>query len=190
MYLIVFTPLFFSSIIIANFSGKIPSLAIAWTGIIVYIFASIVVIVLLSKGISVNAAIIIQGTLLFLFGIDVYFAYFASTHVQQVAAEENAKGQYITEIKSKSQVLALSVNNLSGEYENPQKILKQAIEDIKYLSPIKGDMYCEVELKIIIALNTISELCSSIATGGHPVSLESEAKQLQMLVKERKLLRN
>lgn len=192
MYLIAFTPFFFSSISIANFSGKIPSLAMVWTGIILYILASIVVILLLSKGISLHVAIIVQAVILFLFGIDVYLACFASAHVRQVSIEEKNKAQYIAEIKSKAQILALSINSLPGEYENPQKILKQTMEDIKYLSPVKGDMgyELELELKIIIALNTLSELCKDIATGGHPIGLESEAKHLQMLIKERKLLRN
>jgi hypothetical protein len=128
--------------------------------------------------------------MVFLFGIAVYLACFAADHVRQVGREEKNKACYIAEIKSKAQILVLSLNSLSGAHENPQKILKQTIEDIKYLSPVNGDMGYELELKIIIALNTLSELCKDIAAGGHPITLESEAKQLQMLVKERKVLRN
>jgi len=192
MYLVFFLPFFFSAINIGNFSGKIPALSMVWLGIILYIVASIAVIILLTKTnfLSVNIAVIIQAVLLFIFLIDVYFAYFAVSHIGNVAAQEAEKQQYITLIKSKAQVLLLSVNKLPAEYENTQKILKQVFDDIKYTYPVNGGVGDELESKILHSLETISEHLSGIQSGAYPAALEKDALNLQTLVKERKILRN
>jgi hypothetical protein len=191
MYLVFFLPFFFSAINIANFSGKIPVLSMVWIGILIYMAVSVVIILLLKiTGFSLNAAIIIQAILLFLFLVDVYFAYFASSHINNVAAEETGKQQYISQIKPKAQVLALSVNGFPAEYEAAQKILKQTLEEIKYIYPVNGSAGSDLEQKILRSLDMISELAGGIRSGAHPVALEGEAVNLQMLVKERKLLRN
>jgi hypothetical protein len=192
MYLIFFIPFFFSSINIGNFSGKIPTLPLVWLGIILYMAVSVVIIILLAKAciISLSAAIIIQSVLLFLFFIDVYFAYFAGSHVVAVAAEEAEKQQFLVQIKSKAQVLQLSADRLPAEYENAQKILKRSLDDIKYIYPVDDHAGCDLELKILRSLDTLSELTGGISSGARPSALEPEAENLHMLVKERKLLRN
>ena len=193
MYLIFFLPFFFSAISIGNFSGKIPKLVIVWLGISFYIAASLTVIVLLTRFppvISFNTAIIIQAVILFLFCISIFTAFFASTHVGKVAAEEAVKQQYIKQLKPKAQVLLLSVDKLPGEYEKAQKILKQAVEDIRFIYPVDSGAGDDLELQILKSLNIISELCNGILTGAHTVVLEGEAEKLLMLIKERKMLRN
>jgi len=192
MYLVFFLPFFFSVINIGNFSGKIPSLSMVWFGILLYIAASITVILLLTKAqiLSISAAVIIQAVLFFIFLVNVYFAYVAASHVGNVAAQEAEKQQYITQIKAKTQNLQLSVNKLPAEYEKTQKILKQAFDDIKYTYPVNAGAGNELELKILRSLETISELLGNIQPGAHPAALEPEAINLQTLVKERKLLRN
>jgi len=193
MYLIVFLPFFFSAIRVGNFSGKIPALGLIWwVGIPLYIVASVAVILLLvtAQIIPLNVAIIIQAVLLFIFLVIVFFACFASSHVGKVAAEEAGKQQYLKQIKPKAQILLLSVGKLSGEYEKAQKILQQAIDDIKYIYPVDGGAGEDLELQIMQSLNIVSELCGGISTGGYSLSLETEAQKLLTLVKERKLLRN
>lgn len=189
MYLVAFLPLFFSSIRIGNFSAKIPSLAMVWTGVSLYIPASIVIIVLLGTGIvPLNAALIIQSILVFLFAIDIYFGYFANLHTGSAGGEEAATRQYLTEIKSKA--LSLAPGALPAEYEKAQKTLKQALDDIKYISPVQNNAGTDLETRIISALDSIKLLCGTVSEGARPSSLESEINNLQTLVKERKLLRN
>jgi hypothetical protein len=191
MYLVVFLPFFFSSIRIGNFSVKIPSLAMVWIGVFLYIPASIVVVVLLrTETISFNAALIIQAVLVFFFALDIYFGYFANFHVGSVEREEAAQRQYITEIKSKALSLALASGGLPAEYEKAQKELKQALDDIKYITPVQNNAGTDLETKIISALDSIKLLCGTITEGARPSSFESEVNRLRMLVKERKLLRN
>jgi hypothetical protein len=191
MYLAFFIPFFFSSIRLSSFSGKIPSLLMVWTGIVFYIIASIVVIILLSSYIvSLNMAIIAQAILLFLYAVDVYLALFASDHARRVSVEEDTKQQFVGEIKSKSQFLSLSADRLPPEFENVRAIIKRASEDIQYISPLNDGAGEELELKIIISLNKLAELCDGASGGGHPVALAAEANKLQALVRERKLLRN
>jgi hypothetical protein len=192
MYLFFFVPFFFSSFTIGNFSFKIPNLALIWTGIVFYILASAALLVMFTgaKVIPFNAAVIIQAALVFLFLLAVYFACFASSHIRAAAAEEAGKQQFINRIKSKAGVLSLSVEKLPAEYENAQKTMRAALEDIRYVYPAAGGAGGELELKIIASLNRLAELCGDITAGAHPLSLAEEAAKLQMLVKERKLLRN
>ncbi|MDR1399581.1 MAG: hypothetical protein LBJ41_06655 [Treponema sp.] len=190
MYLVFFIPFFFLSIRPSRFSGKIPLLVMLWTGVIFYIVASIVVIMLLSLYISMNMAIISQVVLLFLLAVNGYFALFASSYARRVSVEEGAKQQLISEIKSKALFLVLSADSLPAESGSVREIIKQATEDIKYISPLNDGAGDELELKIIISLNTLMELCNSAAGGGHPIALPAEVKKLQALVRERKLLKN
>jgi hypothetical protein len=189
MYLVFFTPFFFSSVRTGNFSGKIPSLGLVWTGVIGYIISSIIIIVLSKTAIlSLNGGIIAQSVIVFLFIISVYFAYFANAHVQSVAAGERAKSQYVSEIKQKASLLLIAVNSLPQEYERAQTTLKSCVDDIKYISPANdGD---NLELEILGSLNLLESLCATISEGGHPASFETEAGKLQTLIKQRKLLRN
>jgi len=190
MYLIFFIPFFFSAINIGNFSGKIPALSMVWFGIILYITLSLVLLVLLKERLlPLRTVIIFQAGLFFIILINIYLAYFAVSHVGKVAAEETEKLQCITQIKSKAQSLLLSVNGLSSEYEKTQKILKEALDDIKYISPI-GGAGGDLERKILNLLDNLSELLRGNQTGAHPVSLERDALNLQAVVRERKQLRN
>ncbi|MDR2783298.1 MAG: hypothetical protein LBB48_05590 [Treponema sp.] len=195
MYLMFFIPIFFSTINIANFSGKIPSLSVMWTGIASYIIASSIVIILLSNAvISLNKAVTGQAALLFLFAICAFLAFFASSHARDVGEEEKKKTQFSTGLKARAQILSLSVNSLPAEYEAAKTIIARALEEIKYLSPVDGFEGFDLEYKIMDSLNSISDICD-ITVGiavpmGTTGSLETEARMLQMLVKERKLLRN
>ncbi|MDR0376078.1 MAG: hypothetical protein LBH85_10245 [Treponema sp.] len=194
MYLMFFIPIFFSTINIANFSGKIPSLSIMWMGIIGYIIASIIVILLLSNAvISLNNAVVGQVALLFLFAVCLFLAFFASSHVREISEEERKKTQFITGLKARAQVLSLSASNLPAEYEAAKTATLRTLEEIKYLSPVNGFEGFDLEFKIMDSLNVISDICDSIAADAQSVSsvsLEREAKKLQTLVKERKLLIN
>ena len=194
MYLVVSLPFFFSTIRIANFSEKIPVLSIIWwISIPLYLAGSITIIVLLSRAIpiiSLNTAVIIQSIILFLFALSIYLAYFVSSHVRRTVVKEEVKQQYINQLKPKAQSLLLSINRLPAEYENLQKNLKQTIEEIKYIYPVDGGAGSNLEKRIINSLNIISEYCVIIQSGGHTSALKDEVDNIQMLVKERKLLRN
>jgi hypothetical protein len=191
MYGVFFIPLFFSHIRIGNFSVKIPSLTLVWMGISLYLPASVVVIILLKTGlISYNVSLVIQAVLIFLLAAAVYMGYFANSRVGEVAVEEAAQRQYLTEIKNKASLLSIAVNALPAEYGKVQKTLGQAIDDIKYITPVRNNAGTETELKILSALEAIREICAGAAGGSRPASFEAEAEKLRMFVKERKLLRN
>jgi hypothetical protein len=191
MYLFFFLPFFFSVINIGNFSAKIPSLTMVWVGIFLYIPASVVVIGTLKNSvIAFNTAIIIQVILVFLFFLDIYFAYFANSHIQAVAVEESGKLQYVTEMKNKALLLVVKTGSLTGTYEPIQEQVKKAAEDIRYFSPVDRGKSMETDLKIINSIENLSQLCDVVSGGGHPDSFDAEINKLQILIKERKLLRN
>jgi hypothetical protein len=189
MYLIFWTPFFFSYITIGNFSVKIPRLSLLWLGVILYLFASIIILALVSANIiSLTASVIAQAVMLFFFAVDVYFAFLSSQHVENVAVEEKTKLQYISEIKNKARITAIAVQGLPSQFANEQKIISQTFEEIKYISPARGGE--DLEEQIMFALNLIAELCESASSGATPSGFEKAARNLQTLVKQRKLLRN
>jgi hypothetical protein len=190
MYLIFSLPFFFSAINIINFSVKIPSLTLVWSGIVSYIAASILLLFLLAffNVLSISIAIIIQAVLLFIFFLFVYFAYFASSYAGNVAEEEADKQQYLNQIKPKAQTLLLLMNKLPADFTKAQKTLAQSIEQIKFIYPVDRGAGSDLELQILQSLNKLSELCNT--PGAIPSVLEGESEKLLMLVKERKLLRN
>lgn len=189
MYLAFWTPFFFSYITIGNFSVKIPRFGLVWLGIILYIAATAAVIALLgSKIIPFNAAVIAESVLFFFFAIDIYLAFFATQHIVNVAAEDKAKLACLTEIKNNARLAAIAVQNLPAQFESGQKILISVFEEIKYISPAAGAE--ELETRIISALSHVQELCDAAAGGGVPSGLDSAARNLQTLVKQRKLLKN
>jgi len=190
MYLIFFVPFFFSSISIGGFSVKIPRWTMIWLGSILYIAASVVVIIVLSKQIlPFNIAIIIQAVLLFLFAINVYFGYYASSHISAVNMEEHSKKQLLDDIKAKAKTVSLLISGLPEEYESTQCLLAAVFEDIRYLSPVDKGAGRELEQKINAHLDTLAQLCGSAGEGGHPL-FEAAVQKLITCVKTRKLLRN
>jgi hypothetical protein len=48
----------------------------------------------------------------------------------------------------------------------------------------------ETDLRIINAIENLSQLCDSVSGGGHPDSFDREIKNLDALIQERKILRN
>ena len=192
MYLVFFLPFFFSAIRVGNFSGKVPSLTLSWLSVILYISVSMAIIFLLvlMPFITINMAIIAQAVVLFLFAVSIYFAYFASSHVGNVAREEAGMRRNIAQLKPKAQSLLLAIGRLPAEYDAAQKSLRQAIEEIRFIYPVGGGAGDELELGIIRSLDTIREICDGISSGAYNAALEAEAEKLRMLVKERKLLKN
>jgi hypothetical protein len=140
--------------------------------------------------VSLNAALVMQSIVLFIFLLDIYFGYFASSHVGSVAAEEANKLQYLTEMKNKAALLVLKTGSLPAEYEEAQKLIKRSADDIRYLSPVNQEKSTGTDLKILGIVGNLIELCDTASEGGSPASFEGEVKKLQMLVKERRLLRN
>jgi hypothetical protein len=191
MYLVAACPFFFSLIRVGNFSGRIPSFAVIWFGIFLYIPASILLAVLLKLEILLlNPGILIQAGLFFLFLVDVYAGFFASSHAAGAAAREDAQRQYLREIKQRAASLALKAGGFAPEYGAVQKSIKQASFDVSYIPPLDGGKGTETEQGILSSLKRLEELCLSIAEGGHPAGLEDETKKLELLIKERKLLRD
>jgi hypothetical protein len=191
MYLVFFVPLFFSAINTGNFSVKIPSITIIGLGIFVYIPVSIVIIALLRFSIiSLNAALVLQSIAIFALLLYIYLGCFASSHAGGVAAEEANKLYALTEIKNKSALLALKAGSLPDEYEEIRKLIKKSADDIRYLFPAGQNKSTETDTKILDVIEKLNEICDTVSGGGHPSSFEQEAKKLQALIAERKLLRN
>jgi hypothetical protein len=162
-----------------------------WGGIFLYIPVSVAVILALkNSAIVLNTALVIQAVLVFLFLIDIYFAYFANSHIQTVAVEESGKLQYVTEMKNKALLLVVKAGSLTGAYEKVQTQIKRAAEDIRYFSPVDRGKSMETDLKIINSIENLSQLCDVVSGGGHPDSFDAEINKLEILIKERKLLRN
>jgi ABC-type transport system involved in cytochrome bd biosynthesis fused ATPase/permease subunit len=191
IYLTVFCPFFFSSLG-KRFSEKIPSLTLVWLGVFLYAGVSLAVILILkfSRLLPLNAAIIIQAIVFFLFLINIYFAYFANAHVAQVTADTENLLRSLNDIKAGAASLALKASSGPAGKEDLQKKLNKAAEDIRYISPVAGAGAAGLEQKLINKIGIINEYWDSLLSGGEAPALAGEINNLEMLIKERKLLRN
>ena len=191
MYWVVFCPLFFSSYSLRVFNGSIPSIAIIWTSILIYTGASIVVIVLLRTFIiSFRLALVIQMILLFFFAILVYYGYFSHSHADYVEAREHNQRHYLREMKEIAVSLEARIPNLPQGTAEVQKLMKRTLEDIRFISPIENDRGTDLEIKIIDTLRTIEQYWDILIEGGNISALDKDIRNLQMLIRERKSLRN
>jgi hypothetical protein len=138
--------------------------------------------------ISLNAALVLQSIAVFALLLYIFFGCFASSHAGSAAAEEADKLYALTEIKNKASLLALKAGSLPAEYGETRKLIKKSSDDIRYLSPAGHS--AETDSKIISVIERLSEICDNVSGGSHTASFEQEAKKLQALIAERKLLRN
>jgi hypothetical protein len=164
-----------------------------WGGVFIYTLASIGLILLLKLSfglISIKAAVIIQSIIIFLFLIDLYFAYFANFHAASVASGEDRQRQYLQQLKDLAASLALKAGSCPAGKEEFQKKIKQATEDIRYISPVEGGRGTELETRLIDKIRFIDQIWDTLLSGGDSPQISSELNSLQLLIKERKLLRN
>jgi uncharacterized SAM-binding protein YcdF (DUF218 family) len=192
IYLVLFCPFFFS-VWGRTVERKIPSLSLVWGGIFVYTFVSIGLILLLkfSVGlINVKVALVIQSIIVFLFLVNIYFAYFANFHAAKVASGENQQRQYLEQLKDLAASLALKAGSCPEGKEEFQKKIKKAAEDIRYISPVAGGRGTELETRLIDKTRLIGEMWDTLLSGGDSPQIRAEINSLDLLIKERKQLRN
>jgi hypothetical protein len=192
IYLVLFCPFFFS-VWGKTFERKIPSLSLVWLGVFAYALVSIGLILLLkfSSGfIDIKAALVIQSVIVFLFLVDIYFAYFANFHAMSVVSGENQQRQYLQQLKDIAASLALRAGSCPDGKEELQKKITQAAGDIRYISPVENGRGTELETRLIDKTRLIGEMWDTLLSGGDSPQISAEINSLELLIKERKQLRN
>jgi hypothetical protein len=191
IYLVVFCPFFFSSLG-KKFSNKIPSLALVWLSVFLYAGVSIAVILILKfvPFFSLNAAIIVQAVIFFIFLINIYFAYFANAHAARVTTDTENLVRALNDLKAGAAALVIKTASCPDGKGDLQNRIKKAAEDIRYISPVSGGGAAELEQKLIDKIGVIGECWDTLLSGGDTPALSGEIGSLETLIKERKLLRN
>jgi hypothetical protein len=192
IYLVLFCPFFFS-VWGKTFERKIPSLGLVWGGVFAYAFVSIGLILLLKRSfgfINIKAAVVIQGIIVFLFLVNIYFAYFANFHAASVESGEKQQRQYLQHLKDLAASLALKAGSCPDGKEELQKKIKQAAGDIRYISPVEAGRGTELETRLIDKTRLIDEMWDTLLSGGDSPQISAAINSLELLIKERKQLRN
>jgi hypothetical protein len=179
MYLALLSPFVFSK----------ARLTFMSLGVIAYIATSLAVVVLLNMRVIplLGIAIIIQGGLILSYALFVYLA----TSGILAEAERYRPAERLASVKklqSLAESAALKVSDLPEEYGAVRKTLGKIAEDLRYLTPLKGKDGLELEKKIMDCLHFIGQYCDSAFVGGSLPAFEQEVKNLQALVRQRKLL--
>lgn len=191
MYLILFCPLFFSHITTKNFSGKIPTFPVVWISIITFLATSLVLILLVQKQIlNYKYGILFHAVMLFLFFINVYFAYFSSEHIHSVAAQESQISNQLDAIKKLIRVVDLKAANLPDSFDVCKKMLSKIADEVQYLSPINSSEAAKQENRILTAISNADAACELITSGSTSTELFTICTDIQNLVMQRKLLIN
>ena len=175
----------------SRFSDKVPSLVIVWSCVVLYIFFSILVVILLNNAfIPMKVALSVQAVLLFFFATIVYFGYFANYRVSAVAKAGTELKQNIMEMRSLAQLLTFNSSSLPSQYDELRKKIKQIEEDLRYLSPVGEGRGDALEKQIIEKIKTAAQYCSAATEGAVSPGFAGTVAEIQILLKERKLLRN
>jgi hypothetical protein len=131
-------------------------------------------------------AIFIQIGLFLLFAIFVFCAYFAVSLPGRYGQTDRLAS--VRKLQSLAESLAFKVSDLPEEYGSVRKLLFQIAEDLRYLTPLKGSKGIELEEKIAASLHFMGQYCDSAFEGGSVTAFEREAKNIQALIRQRKLL--
>jgi hypothetical protein len=178
MYLALFSPFVFAK----------AHLFIMLLGVGVYVVASSAVAALLNLSIipALDVAVFMQVGLLLLFAIVVFCAYFAVFPVGRYGQADRLAS--VRKLRSLAESVAFKVSDLPEEYGIVRKLLFQIAEDLRYIAPLKGNKGIDLEEKIAASLHFMGQYCDSAFEGGSVTAFEREARNLQVLVRQRKLL--
>jgi len=182
-YLIFIVPLFFSSISSRNIDTKITSTVHIWLGVSIFEMTAITLIVLVvNEVIPIKNAVLVELVLFFILAIFVYFGYFAGNRIGKVQNEEQQSLNKIADLKEAFKMLSLKSDTWSDElYEQKVKI-KKLCDDVCYISPVDNDVALNMESKLLILANLLTE---SPLT---PADTETKIKEIADLISQRKLL--
>lgn len=185
MYLVFFCPLFFSSISTRNLDEKIMPTVGVWISVLVFEIAALVLAVsVLAASFSIKAAAVIELVLLFLCAVFVYFGYFTGNHIANVQAHEQTLLSKTEEVKSAFETLSLKADTWDGALQEQKEKAKRLCDDVRYLSPVSTDAAASLEQKLVIAAGVVSDSHFT------PAELDEKLAEIELLVKQRKLIRN
>ncbi|MCK9171035.1 MAG: hypothetical protein M0P01_11540 [Treponema sp.] len=191
MYLVFFCPFFLTRIHTENTAEKMPSLTMIWFGVVFFIIVStavtVVVVLLL---VPVRVAVIVECVLAFLFAINVYFGYFASSHVHYVEQTETQMLSSIKEIRAAMDLLVAKSSALNDGYSAEREKLSCLAEDVKYLSPVQTGSAVDLEQEILEKINVVGDACGMVLDGSDGLELRKQLTALDMLIRQRKLMKN
>jgi hypothetical protein len=192
MYVIFFCPFFFSHITVKNLNGKIPSLTMVWLGEIVFLVISIgITISVCFHVLQVSIAIGIELILFFLLLADIYFGYFANSHVQSVEQNETQSLGLIKQIRVALDSVNLKVPSLNDSYAAEKKQIAFLAEEVHYISPVDNiTESAKLELDILGKITAVSSACDATLSGGDGAELRKQIAALDLLIKQRKLMKN
>lgn len=185
MYLVFFCPLFFSSISTRDLDEKIMPTVGVWISVLVFEIAALVLAVsVLAASFSIKAAAVIELVLLFLCAVFVYFGYFTGNHIKTVQAHEQALLSKTEEVKRAFETLSLKADTWDGALQEQKEKAKRLCDDVRYLSPVSADAAASLEQKLVIAAGVVSDSHFT------PAELDAKLAEIELLIKQRKLIRN
>ena len=184
-YILFFIPMF-----IAPFRGDAGGIAVSgglyYKGLSIYIFVSIVDIVLAFMLMPFALYIIIQCIALFVFLLWVFMAQLAKEHIDGSLQAEEAKKSLIMELRNRSSKLIALTSTL--ENDNPNLInAKKIQENMRFLSPSDNPEARELDRRLLTALNNIiSDPLLASSEGAQSDSLKRKFDEFDVLYRERK----
>ncbi len=190
IYVVFFFPLFFNTITLNNFDKKIPSLVGLWFCLSLFEFVTLVLsIVVLMEKLQVRIAFIIEAALFFFCAIFIYFAYVGNTHIANVQQEEERALSLISKIRSSFDMLKLKSETLGDSSFEAKKKINSLADEVRYISPVDTAESAEIESKIIAKISEVESQIDEVTSGGNSANLAAALTTLELLIKQRKLLR-
>ena len=189
LYVVLFTPMVFSTISSNNVSSKIPNLTLGIGSIVGFEILNIIFTVLVYKEkVSLKAAILIEAISFFVLLIMLYLTYFASGHIAQTEKEVEQSLSLIKNIRSSMQLLSLKADSMGPAYAADAKTIKALEEEVRWMAPQNTTASVALEGQIMGKIDAVSTAIDAIQTGADNLNFKSQLTNLDTLIKQRKML--
>jgi hypothetical protein len=146
----------------ANFSEKIPGLAILlWADPIYCLLALGVIYWGFISHAGFRVQLVSQLALLFGSSVVVAIGWMASTHVSEVASEEETTGASLKNLKAAISRCEMAMVRLEPTWSHEYELVRELKEDARYLSPSTEPATISHEMEMVAILQEICRLLDS-----------------------------
>ena len=186
-YLVFYIPLFLTPVNVKNVDSKIYPPFTLWLSLLSFAALAIILSILVLCGIMrIKTAVLADVIVLFICAVIAYFPFLAGSHIEKTAERENSLKASLSEIKSSFELLGMKADEWENSSETKARI-KKLCDDARYISPVDSEKAFALENEIS---KKADELSKTLSDSMEASALNQKVGEIEILVKQRKLLKN
>ena len=190
-YLVFYIPLFLTPVNVKNVDSKIYPPFTLWLSLLSFAALAIILSILVLCGIMrIKTAVLADVIVLFICAVIAYFPFLAGSHIEKTAERENSLKASLSEMKSSFELLGMKADEWGKNAENSSETkarIKKLCDDARYISPVDSGKAFALENEIS---KKADELSKTLSDSMEASALNQKVGEIEILVKQRKLLKN